>query len=177
MNTRNQTRSTRSAVDFPTLSRPHIGLPVRDLDAAMRFYETLLGAKPVKERPGYAKFETHEPPLNLTLNQVADGAPPHAVQHFGIQVKSTAEVVAYHGRVRAAGFPTMNEAGVTMPDEMRLWWSMSWTSSMLTGAVRSAGTDTSSRLPRSSSTMEPHSSQAGHLPTHLGSSWPQVWHR
>lgn len=113
MNAQNQTRSPQSAVEFPTASRPHIGLPVRDIAASIRFYAALLGAEPVKVRPGYAKFETHEPPLNLALNEAPEGAAPHPTQHFGIQVKSTEAVVAHHGRVRAAGFSTMNEEGVT----------------------------------------------------------------
>lgn len=102
-----------SIVDFPTLTRPHIGLGVRDVDAAVAFYKILFGADPVKEKEGYAKFETDSPPLNLSLNRSSEASPSRGADHFGIQVKTRAEVVAAHGRLKAAGFATMDEEGVT----------------------------------------------------------------
>jgi len=102
-----------SAVDFATERRVHIGLPVRDLDASVRYYTTLLGAGPSKQREGYAKFEVAEPPLNLSLNVSQRPEGEHPTRHFGVQVKSTAEVVAAHGKLRAAGFATFDEEGVT----------------------------------------------------------------
>ncbi len=102
-----------SIIDFPTDTRPHIGLGVRDLEAAKAFYTVLLGSDPVKEREGYAKFETTSPPLNLSLNETKETTPSRGADHFGIQVKTRAEVIAAHGRVKAAGFATMDEEGVT----------------------------------------------------------------
>ena len=102
------------ATQFPTASRAHIGLPVSDLDASVRFYTTLLGAPPVKTREGYAKFETIEPALNLSLN--ATDTPitvPHSTQHFGVQVKSTDAVLGFRTRLSKGGFETADEEGVT----------------------------------------------------------------
>jgi len=44
-------------------------------------------------RPGYAKFEIAEPPINLTLNHSEAPVAQAWPAHFGIQVKSTAQVL------------------------------------------------------------------------------------
>ncbi len=103
----------KSAVDFPAAMRMHVALPTQNLDAAVAFYQVLLGAEPVKLRPGYAKFEVEQPAVNLTLNESAEMPSLHPAQHFGIQVKHRNEVTAYHGRLRSAGISTMDEEGVT----------------------------------------------------------------
>jgi catechol 2,3-dioxygenase-like lactoylglutathione lyase family enzyme len=103
-----------SAVRFETESRAHIGLAVTDLDQSIRFYAILLGQEPTKMRPGYAKFETAEPPLNLALNATSGPTGPNnPVAHFGIQVKSTAAVKCIVERLAAAEVPSRVEEGVT----------------------------------------------------------------
>ena len=78
-----------SAVQFETDSRIHMGLAVRNLERSVAFYRTLFGQGPTKTRPGYAKFEVAEPPVNLALNEVGGATGPNnPVAHFGIQVKS-----------------------------------------------------------------------------------------
>ena len=102
-----------SAVEFEGQARLHVALPVRDLAESQRFYEVLLGVGPTKIRPGYVKFEAAEPAVNLTLNLTDQAVPHHAVSHFGVQVKSTEAVVRRNERLRAAGFGTSTEEGVT----------------------------------------------------------------
>lgn len=104
----------QSAVQFETRTRVHVALPVRDVDRSTEFYATLFGQRPTKTRPGYAKFEVAEPPVNLTLNQT-DGAtaPVNPVSHFGIQVKDTDAVAATSARLKAAGLETRDEENVT----------------------------------------------------------------
>ena len=93
-----------SAVDFLGSSRVHMGLAVRDLERSKRFYDTLFGQAPTKERPGYAKFEPSDPSVNLSLNQTAPGPASKALPaHYGIQVKSSAAVAEATQRFRAAG--------------------------------------------------------------------------
>lgn len=107
------TTNHTSAVEFPTRMRPHIGLPTRDVERAIAFYTKLFDQPPTKLRPGYAKFEVHEPPINLTLN-LTDHVPEQvSPSHFGIQVKSTDEVLAARFRMKTAGFAVRDEEQVT----------------------------------------------------------------
>lgn len=102
------------AVEFPGKFRLHVALTVSDLEASKRFYELLLGVQPSKERPRYAKFEPVDPSVNLTLNEV-DGevTVEGGSAHFGVQVKSVAEVHAAIERFKAAGIETITEEATT----------------------------------------------------------------
>lgn len=102
-----------SAVSFEPNMRVHVGLGVSNLEASTAFYRVLFQQDPTKIREGYAKFEVAEPPVNLTLNQGPTKTGSRGPEHFGIQVKSSAEVIGAHARMRAAGFSTMSEEGVT----------------------------------------------------------------
>jgi len=77
---------------FKTEKRIHMGLTTRHFDESLAFYRTLFAAEPVKLKPGYAKFELEEPPVNFTLTR-RDGEGP-ALSHLGIQVKSREAVTA-----------------------------------------------------------------------------------
>ena len=57
-------RDLPSAVDFPTPTRLHVAIAVRDIARALPFYRTLFGQEPTKLRPDYAKFEVLDPPVN-----------------------------------------------------------------------------------------------------------------
>src|SRR5436190_21958527 len=103
-----------SPVQFQTSSRIHMGLAVKSLERSVAFYRTLFGQGPTKTRPGYAKFEVAEPPVNLALNQSqGQTGPNNAVAHFGIQVKSTAAVGVVADRLAQAGLGTATEDNVT----------------------------------------------------------------
>ena len=98
------TSNTQSAVDFPGSYRIHMGLAVSNLERSKRFYETLFGEPPTKERPGYAKFEPTDPSVNLSLNQSQTGEDAKSLPaHYGIQVKSSKAVADAVERFRAAG--------------------------------------------------------------------------
>ena len=103
---------TASAVSFATRSRIHVGLGVTDLSRSVEFYRILLDMEPTKTRPGYAKFEPAEPPVNLALNQSRE-ARPTAGTHYGIQVKSTEEVQSTASRLQAAGLEVRVEEKVS----------------------------------------------------------------
>ena len=57
-----------SAVEFPTPTRLHVAVAVRDVAAALPFYRTLFGQEPTRVRGDYAKFEVLDPPVNFSLN-------------------------------------------------------------------------------------------------------------
>ena len=67
---------------------------------------------PVKWKPGYAKFDITEPPLNLTLNCSGDVMDKGALNHLGIEVQDTAQVLAAKKRFADAGLVTVDEMNV-----------------------------------------------------------------
>lgn len=82
-------------------SRVQLALNVSDLDAATRFYTDLFGVAPAKQEAGYANFAIADPPLKLVLFEHPTAASP--LNHLGVEVRSTAEVVAARERFAAAG--------------------------------------------------------------------------
>jgi catechol 2,3-dioxygenase-like lactoylglutathione lyase family enzyme len=88
--------------------KAHLALNVRNVDQSIEFYRNLLGIEPSKVRTGYAKFDVHNPPLNLTLNEAAFHE-RGALSHLGIQVASTDDVLAMRETWAAAGLITRDE--------------------------------------------------------------------
>lgn len=95
-----------------TTLKAHLALNVRNVESSVEFYKKMLGIEPSKVRTGYAKFDVQNPPLNLTLNQVAfDG--PGALSHLGIQVATTNDVVAMRSNWEEAGLIPREEMQTT----------------------------------------------------------------
>ncbi len=86
------------------MSRIQLALNVDDIEAATRFYTTLFGTPPAKERPGYANFAVADPPLKLVLIE----NPGHggSLNHLGVEVSSADEVVAETRRLAGEGLCT-----------------------------------------------------------------------
>jgi catechol 2,3-dioxygenase-like lactoylglutathione lyase family enzyme len=93
------------------MSRVQLALNVDDIDAAVAFYSTLFHAEPAKRRPGYANFALDEPALKLVLLENPGRA--GSLNHLGVEVDSTAEVVAATRRLAADGLTTEVEDGTT----------------------------------------------------------------
>ena len=90
--------------------KAHLALNVHDVQRSLEFYRKMLDIEPSKVRTGYAKFDVQNPPLNLTLNEVAfDGR--GALSHLGIQVASTSDVLAMRDK--------WVESGLIARDEMQ----------------------------------------------------------
>jgi catechol 2,3-dioxygenase-like lactoylglutathione lyase family enzyme len=108
-----ETTSRQSAVEFATATRVHVAINVSRLERSLPFYTTLFGQEPAKLRPGYAKFEVANPPVNFTLNENPAMTAGGSLSHLGIQVKSTEEVLAAKTRFQVAGLATFDEENVT----------------------------------------------------------------
>jgi len=93
------------------MSRVQLALNVSDLDAAVDFYSKLFDSAPAKRRDGYANFAIAEPPLKLVL--IAGDGTPGTLNHLGIEVGSTDEVVSATGRFQAGGLATAVEDETT----------------------------------------------------------------
>lgn len=89
--------------------RVHVALNVSDIERSVAFYKAMFGSDPVKLKPGYAKFDVADPPLNLTLNYNGEVRERGALNHLGIQVPSTQHVLAAKKRFTDAGLATREE--------------------------------------------------------------------
>jgi catechol 2,3-dioxygenase-like lactoylglutathione lyase family enzyme len=89
----------------------HLHFHVSDLTKSREFYRAFFGADPVKEKTGYVKFLPAWGPVNLALSE-GGSAGEGPVNHLGIQVETTAEVMAQLARIKAAGLPVREEMGV-----------------------------------------------------------------
>ncbi|MEQ1642617.1 MAG: ArsI/CadI family heavy metal resistance metalloenzyme [Pyrinomonadaceae bacterium] len=92
--------------------KAHLALNVSDVETSIEFYKKMLGLEPSKVRTGYAKFDVQNPPLNLTLNQVAfEGK--GALSHLGIQVATTEDVIALREQWKESGLTPREEMQTT----------------------------------------------------------------
>jgi catechol 2,3-dioxygenase-like lactoylglutathione lyase family enzyme len=88
--------------------KAHLALNVRNVEQSIAFYRKLFGIEPSKIRTGYAKFDVHNPPLNLTLNE-SNFKERGALSHLGIQVVSTDDVLSLRERWIEQGLLTRDE--------------------------------------------------------------------
>ena len=88
---------------FTTNARIHIGLAVSNIQQSTAFYQALLNSVPNKTRDNYARFEVNDPPAILSL---IESDRPNALalpSHFGVQLKTIAEVNEVAERLKSAG--------------------------------------------------------------------------
>jgi catechol 2,3-dioxygenase-like lactoylglutathione lyase family enzyme len=90
------------------MSRVQLALRVSDLEGSVAFYSKLFGAEPAKRRPGYANFAIEEPPLKLVLIE-GEADQPTVMDHLGVEVFSSDEVMAATSRLTDAGLVTLTE--------------------------------------------------------------------
>ena len=114
------------------MSRLQLAIDVGDLDEAVDFYSRMFGTGPAKVRPGYANFAIDEPPLKLVLFEKPSGG--GTINHLGVEVGTTAEVVAAEARLAGADLETTGladpeccyaektETWLEAPDDLRWEW-------------------------------------------------------
>lgn len=88
--------------------KAHLAINVKNVEQSIEFYKKMFGIEPSKVRTGYVKFDVQNPPLNLTLNQVAFNE-RGALSHLGIQVASTEDVLAMREQWHERGLLTRDE--------------------------------------------------------------------
>ena len=93
------------------MSRVQLALNVDDIDEAVDFYSRLFATDPAKRRPGYANFAVADPPLKLVLIE----NPGHggSLNHLGVEVATTDEVIAADARLRSEGLATATQEKVS----------------------------------------------------------------
>ena len=114
------------------MSRLQLAIDVGDLDEAVDFFSRMFGTGPAKVRPGYANFAIDEPPLKLVLFEKPGGG--GTINHLGVEVGTTAEVVAAEARLAGADLETTGiedteccyaektETWLEAPDDLRWEW-------------------------------------------------------
>lgn len=93
--------STPGTSTGTSTGRVQLALNVRDIEAATRFYAGMFGVQPAKQRPGYANFVVADPPLKLVLFE--NPGAESALNHLGVEVPSSDDVVAATRRFAGAG--------------------------------------------------------------------------
>lgn len=84
--------------------RVQLALNVDDLDASIAFYEKMFDTPVNKRKPGYANFAIDNPPLKLVLFEAAGQG--GTLNHLGVEVEESAQVIAAESRLTEAGIET-----------------------------------------------------------------------
>ena len=134
--------------------RLQLALNVDDLDSAIDFYTKMFDTPPAKVRDGYANFAIENPPLKLVL--FAGAGPAGSINHLGVEVETSGEVVAAEARLTGSGIETTGvddticcyaektETWVEAPDGNRWeWYVKHGDTEQLANTVVSSSTDSS----------------------------------
>src|SRR3972149_3843188 len=97
-----KTSPRKRGITMASRQRVHIGLNVNNVDRSVKFYRAMFGIEPVKWKPGYAKFDIDEPPLNLALNYSDNITDQDALNHLGIEVNTPTATAGKSSRSRSA---------------------------------------------------------------------------
>lgn len=92
------------------MSRVQLALNVSNIDEAIAFYSKMFNTEPAKVREGYANFAIADPPLKLVL---IENAVSERLNHLGVEVSSTDEVIEATQRFDEVGFTTDVEEQTT----------------------------------------------------------------
>lgn len=84
--------------------RLQLALNVDDLDTSVEFYEKMFDTTVTKRKPGYANFAIENPPLKLVLfESPGEGG---SINHLGVEVEESAQVIGAEQRLSKAGLLT-----------------------------------------------------------------------
>ena len=89
----------------------HVHVGVKNLDQSIAFYSTLFGEDPTLTKTDYAKWMLEDPRVNFAIS--SDHHAVKGIEHLGIQVENTDELVEVYGRLRTADRPVLEEGATT----------------------------------------------------------------
>jgi catechol 2,3-dioxygenase-like lactoylglutathione lyase family enzyme len=92
------------------MKRLHVHVSVADLKQSIRFYSTLFGAQPTKQRADYAKWMLDDPRVNFAISTGANGT---GLSHLGFQAEDQAELDELTARAKVAGESVLIETGAS----------------------------------------------------------------
>jgi catechol 2,3-dioxygenase-like lactoylglutathione lyase family enzyme len=87
----------------------HLGLPVQNLEASLRFYATYFGFDPASARsyPDGTVIVQNADGFDLALHPAPDGPAPSSFLHFGFVMADAEAVRALAARLEADGVPVV----------------------------------------------------------------------
>ena len=92
------------------MKRFHVHVAVDDLEANIRFYSTVFGAKPTVHKPDYAKWMVEDPRINFAISK--RGVKP-GVDHLGFQVDSDEELTDLRKQIADAEIAALDQPDAT----------------------------------------------------------------
>lgn len=105
---------------------PHMEIPVSSLEEGLRFYQALLGVRPLVQANGYAVLRASNPPVSLRLVEKHGlrKKPTGNHGHFGVQLKSSAALTDYQQRFAGIGvhlIVTQNDVECCGSVQNKIW--------------------------------------------------------
>ncbi len=82
--------------------RAHLSINVKNVPESVNFYQRIFNQMPQKQTGEYAKFDLSEPLLNFSM-QSGSHLDISKVNHFGIEVYSSDEVMRWQKKLTEAG--------------------------------------------------------------------------
>ncbi len=81
------------------MKKLHIHVSVPELQESIRFYNSLFGCKPSRQKIDYAKWELKDPRVNFAISTRSQTI---GLDHLGIQVEDEAEIAEINERLKQA---------------------------------------------------------------------------
>ena len=78
------------------MKRLHVNISVTDLDASIKFYNSLFAAEPSVVKPDYAKWMLEDPRVNFAITTRGQRK---GLGHLGIQVEDEGELGEVYDRL------------------------------------------------------------------------------
>jgi len=92
------------------MKRMHVNLSVTDLDASIKFYNSLFASEPAVIKNDYAKWMLDDPRINFAITTRGE---QKGIDHLGIQVENDDELDEVYGRLQGANAPLIEEGATT----------------------------------------------------------------
>jgi catechol 2,3-dioxygenase-like lactoylglutathione lyase family enzyme len=89
------------------MKRFHVHVSVDDLEANVKFYSTVFGARPTVVKSDYAKWMVDDPRINFAISKRGSA---RGIDHLGIQVESDEELAALRQQVAGAQIAAEDQA-------------------------------------------------------------------
>ncbi|MBN2732468.1 MAG: VOC family protein [Balneolaceae bacterium] len=92
------------------MKRMHVMLKVNNLNESVKFYSTLFGIKPTKQKEDYAKWMLDNPRVNFSI---AEREGDKGIEHLGIEAESEEELQALRANIDRTHGLARNEGETT----------------------------------------------------------------